>query len=229
MTALYNAIKDNSAILTEAQADDWDEVASLLNNTMVGSPVTELRNSRWLMNNFSTVVDQNTGATEADVILGTLQASNVPRVKEALALMGGEGIDLSDPQVTGMITVLGTAASWSSTITDKLAAFAVENTSLAQRAGLPNCTADVCEKHYVVGEANAAGDVVYDNRRVLLCFNDGPVNDSLTLRITPLAVVNGVEVKGNPATVGGVSTGLTGKDLQLFNDLQALVDAYLEA
>lgn len=69
----------------------------------------------------------------------------------------------------------------------------------------------------------------YDNRRVLLCFNDGPVNDSLTLRITPLAVVNGVEVKGTPATVGGVSTGLKGKDLQLFNDLQALVDAYLEA
>ena len=174
------------------------------------------------------MVDQNTGATEADVILGTLQASNVPRVKEALALMGGEGIDLSDPQVTGMITVLGTAASWSSTIKNKLAAAGVDESSLAQRAGFPNCTADVCEKHYVVGEANAAGDLVYDNRLVLLCFNDGPVNDSLTLRITPLAVVNGVEVKGNSATVGGVSTGLTGKDLQLFNDLQALVNAYLE-
>lgn len=223
MNPLHKAIKENAN--AAAQSEDWVAVAAILNATDQPARITELRNSRWLMNELAE--DLGNGTTEADVVLSTMQASTIPRVKEALKLMGSDGVDLSDPQSQAMLTVLASAGGWSSTITDKLHALSFDYTSKAQLAGHPGVTAATCQAVYEAETANEAGNVVFDLRRVLLCMNDGPVNDSFTLRVTPLAVVSGIEVSGTTTTIGGVASNFTGRELALYLAIHSLVDNYL--
>ena len=221
---LYDLLKQHC--LASAQASDWQACTDKLNAPSQTSPITELRTTSWLIRELSEVVDPATGATEADVVLGTLQASNVPRVKEALTIMAGNGIDLSDPQVQRLIDVLSASGNWPVGLADRIKAAGFDSRSLAQMNGLPEVTPVTAQSHWETGQAVEAGSVTYDNRRILLCLNDGPVNDSLTIRYTPVGVVGGVEVKGASTNSGGVSSGLNGRDAQLYTDLLAAVSKW---
>jgi len=219
-TQLYAVIKHHAE--SNAKAGKWSAVAATLNVPSVDVRITELRSTRWLIQTFDAVIDPATGATEADLILGTMQAADNPRVKAVLQ-SGGDGIDLSDPQSQQLITALAKAGNWPPGLVAKIKAAAFDSRSLAQMAGLPPVTAADAESHWKAGQAVEAGSVTYDNRRILLCLNDGPVNDSLTIRYTPVGVVDGVEVKGASTNSGGVSSGLKGRDKALYADLLAAV------
>lgn len=221
---VYAAIQRYAA--ADATAGDWTAVADSLNSP-VDIPINDLRTTRWLMQQLTDVVDTNTGATTADVVLSALQSSTHPRVIAALQVMSSNGIDLSDTQTQKMIEVIGNDAGWSAEFTDSIKALGFDSSTHATLAGIPGITAEQAESHYAAGQAVENDDVTYDQRRVLFCLNDGPVNDSMTLRVTPVGVVNGVEVKGTSQNVGGVASGLTGRELALFTDVQSRIDAYL--
>lgn len=227
MTQLYDAIKSNA--LADAQAGDWPSVAATLNAPSVGVRNTELRTTRWLMQQFTTVVDQQTGATEADLVLGTLQQSTVPRVQAALQSMAADGIDLSDPQVQQMIPALGAAAGWSQDLIDRLLVAGFEQRSPAQIAGFGEVTAQQCADHWAAGQAIEAGTVTYDKRRVLLSLNSRPGSQNLSLIVTPIGDVGSVEIEGQRSTVVVQGSKATGAEKTLLNAVEAAVAAYLGA
>lgn len=223
---LFGAIKSHA--LSEAESGEWQSVADILNSTTDPVGITELRTTRWLMTEFDDIVDPNTGMTSADVILNALQKSSHPRVRAAYEAMAGNGIDLSNPQVQGMISVLANASGWPASMLSKIQAASFDSRSKASLAGFPDVTADQCRFHYGAGVSRDAGTISYDQRHILLCLNTGPDNSSLTLRVTPATVLDGVEVRGNPVNIGGAASVLKGDDSKFFTDLQSLIDGFID-
>lgn len=122
-----------------AEAGDWVAVAGILNNLSRRVTDSTLRDSRWLMGNFRAVIDQATGATEADLILGTLQAATVPRIKAAYQTLCAGGLDLSDDQVQEMLPLVGAAASWPSDLTLRLMQSGVRHEPLIAATTAEEC------------------------------------------------------------------------------------------
>lgn len=118
--SLIDLIKSHA--LSAAQASDWATVASTLNALTKEVRVTELRTARWLMLQLTTQVTVQNGVpiTEADIVLGTLQAATIPRVKAAYDSLVNGGIDLSEQQVQDMLPVLATAGNWPSGLAEKV-------------------------------------------------------------------------------------------------------------
>lgn len=110
----------NQHALSAAQAGNWQTVASTLNALTTEVRDTTLRTGLWLMLQLPTVVNQQTGMTESDIVLGTLQQSTIPRVKAAYDSLVNGGIDLSDDQVQQMIPLLAAAANWPAGLADKV-------------------------------------------------------------------------------------------------------------
>lgn len=110
----------NQHALSAAQAGDWQAVADTLNALTTEVRDNTLRTARWLMLQLTDVVNPQTGMTESDVVLGTLQQSSIPRVKAAYDSLVSDGIDLSDDQVQQMIPVLAAAAGWPAGLADKI-------------------------------------------------------------------------------------------------------------
>jgi hypothetical protein len=129
---LRDAIYADASLLALYHANDDSNLLAALNVANVPVRDTTLRTTRWLMLNFDSVVDPATGETEADLVLGAMQAAPSPRVKAGYDAMGSLGIDLSDPQVQTMIDVLGSPAGWSADLIARLKAVGVTGqTSLA--------------------------------------------------------------------------------------------------
>lgn len=139
---LANLIREHAAEL--AQAGKWDAVAAILNAPTVEVRDSTLRTTGWLMQSLTAVIDPATGMTEADLVLGTLQRSTIPRVRAAYDRMSSIGLDLSDPQAQELIPALGAAANWPENLTDRIKSAGVSMWSLA---GNP-VTAEQCESAY---------------------------------------------------------------------------------
>ena len=118
MSNLINLI--NQHALSAAQANDWQAVADTLNALTTEVRDNTLRTARWLMLQLTDVVNPQTGMTESDVVLGTLQQSTIPRVKAAYDSLVNDGIDLSDDQVQAMIPLLAQAANWPAGLAEKI-------------------------------------------------------------------------------------------------------------
>lgn len=116
--SLINLI--NQHALSAAQVGNWQNVADTLNALTTEVRITDLRTARWLMLQLPDVVDPQTGTTESDIVLGTLQQSTIPRVKAAYDSLVNGGIDLSEDQVQQMIPVLAQAAGWPAGLADKI-------------------------------------------------------------------------------------------------------------
>lgn len=110
----------NQHALSAAQAGNWQGVADTLNSLTEEVRDTTLRTGRWLMQQLPNVVNQQTGVTESDIVLGTLQQSAIPRVKAAYDSLVNGGIDLSDDQVQAMIPVLAAGANWPAGLAQKI-------------------------------------------------------------------------------------------------------------
>jgi len=108
---LDKLIGRNDTARAARDAGDDAAVLAALNAKTVKQTNNTLRTANWLMLEFDAVVDPATGATEADVILGTLQASTVPRVIAAVAALSNNGIDVSNPQVQDMIPAMEAGAA----------------------------------------------------------------------------------------------------------------------
>lgn len=102
----------NEHCYSDAVAENWETVASTLNSLTQTVIDNTLRNAKWIMVTFNEIKDVNTGATEADIILGTLQAATFPRVKAAYDTLCSEGIDLSNDQVQTMLPLIAQAGGW---------------------------------------------------------------------------------------------------------------------
>lgn len=138
----------NAHALSAAQAGDWNTVASTLNALTTEVRVTELRTARWLMLQLTDVVRVENGIplTEADIVLGTLQAAAIPRVKAAYDSLCNGGLDLSEDQVQQMIPVLAAAGSWPTGLAAKILAAGRQNKAVLE---VP-VTADDCQKAWIV-------------------------------------------------------------------------------
>ena len=110
----------NAHALSAAQAGNWQAVADTLHALTNEVRDTTLRTARWLMLQLPNVVNQQTGMTESDIVLGTLQQSTVPRVRAAYDSLVNGGIDLSEDQVQQMLPVLAQAANWPNGLADKI-------------------------------------------------------------------------------------------------------------
>lgn len=136
---LIEIIKSFPQASTEAEIGNWENVAAILNSLKRQVIDNTLRSSRWLMTYLSDIVDPNTGATEADIVLGTLQAANLPRVKAAYNTLCADGIDLSNDQVQSMLPLLAQAANWPEGLVEKITRVGVREESVV------NTTASECQ------------------------------------------------------------------------------------
>ena len=134
--------------LQDANDGKWESVAKILNAPTIEQRDDTLRSTGWLMQNLTAVVDPTTGATEADLVLGTLQRATVPRVRAAYDRMSAVGIDLSEPQVQAMLPFLAVGGKWPAGLADRIAAAGVKTVSLVEATGLESVTAAVCQVAY---------------------------------------------------------------------------------
>ena len=144
MSNLINLI--NQHALQAAQAGNWQSVADTLNALTTEVRDTTLRTGRWLMLQLPTVVNPQTGMTESDIVLGTLQQSTIPRVKAAYDSLVNGGIDLSEDQVQQMIPVLAAAVNWPAGLAEKILEAGRKNVPVL----LPATTAEDCQKAWIV-------------------------------------------------------------------------------
>ena len=108
--SLDKVIRRNATAAAARDAGDDAAVLAALNAKTVQQTDNTPRTANWLMVEFDEVLDPD-GTTEADVILGTLQGSDVPRVIAAVAALSNNGIDLSNPQVQVMVPALASGAA----------------------------------------------------------------------------------------------------------------------
>lgn len=132
---MIDIIQNNTTALTAAQAGNWAACVAALAVDTVEVEDHELRSTRWLMTELTDqAAGQPAGTTEADVVLGTLQASTHPRVQAAYAAMSAVGIDLADPQVQQMVPVLAQAGSWPDGLASKVLSAGVQTASRWKQA-----------------------------------------------------------------------------------------------
>jgi hypothetical protein len=223
--SLCDLISQHAADL--ASQADWSGVAGVLNSIDQAVPIRALRTTRWLMTQLTEVVDSATGATVADLVLDVLQRSSHPRVIAAYQAMSGEGIDLSDPQVQSMISVIGKQAAWPDALVERLKSSGFEKRSLASLAGFGIVSVEQVQSAWASGQARDSGNVVYDQHRVLLSLNSTPENSLLSLQITATGEFGGVSVDGDTRRVHGSSTSLNGKESVLLAAVNKAVSEYL--
>lgn len=132
--SLLSCILSSAAATAEANTGDWAAASTALSLATRVQTDTTLRNSRWLMIQLATVLDPQTGATEADLLITTLENSPIPRAREAHRLLSGIGLDLSHPDVQAMLPVIG--ANWPAGMVAKIQRFGRWTTAPWQDAGL---------------------------------------------------------------------------------------------
>ena len=142
-----------------AQAGDWSAVAVTLNAPTIEFRDTTLRSTGWLMQQLSRVIDPTTGMTEADLVLGTLQRSTVPRVRAAYDRMSAVGLDLSDPQVQGMLPLLAAGGGWPAGLADRIKSAGISIVSPAGLSRFGTVTAEQCQA------ASEAAETAVANQR----------------------------------------------------------------
>ena len=130
----------NAHALSAAQVGNWQACADTLNALTTEVRDTTLRTGRWLMLQLPNVVNQQTGMTESDIVLGTLQQSTVPRVRAAYDSLVNGGIDLSEDQVQQMLPVLAQAANWPNGLADKILQAGRKSVAVLETS----TTADAC-------------------------------------------------------------------------------------
>ena len=135
----------NAHALSSAHSRDWQAVADTLNALTTEVRDTTLRTGRWLMLQLPKVVNPQTGMTESDIVLGTLQQSTIPRVKAAYDSLISGGIDLSEDQVQQMIPVLAAAAGWPAGLADKILQAGRKSVAVLETS----TTADACRDAFV--------------------------------------------------------------------------------
>jgi len=129
--SLDKVIRRNDAARAARDAGDDAAVLAALNAPTIQQTDNTPRTANWIMVEFDAVVDVATGATEADVILGTLQAAtHIPRVVAAVSALSANGIDLSNPQVQIMLPALVAGADaagdpWPPGLVDRVLAHGV--------------------------------------------------------------------------------------------------------
>lgn len=222
---LYDLIETHAKDL--AESGDWDGVLAKLNDPTQGVKDPTLRNFRWLIDEFDTVLDVNTGATEADLIISTLDGSDHPRVKAANKIMANEGIDLSNDQSQLLIDTLASQGGWTDDLRDRVKSCGVSSQTLGESSGVPNLTSQVCEDHWNAGVAVKNSTAIYSDERVLFSYNSNPKGSSYNLRRIPVGEMNGVPIKGRPINVGGLASTATGKELVLVNAIQSAINEYI--
>ena len=121
---LIDVIKSYEAAMTAAAAGNWTAVVEIVAAHTVTVKDSTARTASWLSTTFVDPVGE-TGLTEADVVLGTLQASTIPRVKAAYQTMTVSGLDFADDSVQSMLPQLATAGGWPDGLADRLASFGV--------------------------------------------------------------------------------------------------------
>ena len=151
----------NAHALAAAQTGDWQDVADTLNALTTEVRDTTLRTGRWLMLQLPNVVNQQTGMTESDIVLGTLQQSTIPRVKAAYDSLVNGGIDLSDDQVQQMIPLLAQAANWPNGLATKILQAGRRTESVV------STNAAACKAAWDEAEALAAAQLLSARRGVL--------------------------------------------------------------
>jgi hypothetical protein len=197
----------NQHALSAAQAGDWDAVASTLNALTQEVRVTELRSARWLMKQLKDPVSVVGGVTltEADIVLGTLQATTIPRVKAAYDSLVGDGLDLSDEQIQSEIPSLAAAGNWPTGLATK-----VMQAGRSTEPLLPSpVTAAECSAAWLVG-ADCLLSINRTGGQLKICMN--VYRDGQQVR---LAVIN--EGEGSDA------------DKALTNTIEAALDRWLQA
>lgn len=228
MTALSSVIENNSTALAACQAGDWSAArAALLADT---GPVSdgELRTTRWLMVEFSGQAEgEEAGTTEADVILGTLQASQSPRVKAAYDAMSSTGIDLSDDQVQAMLPLLAQAAGWPSGLVDRLAQCGVRTVSKAEQAIGSEPTVEEVQTAYEAGQVST-----FDRRSVLLSVNRKPDGKTaVSIQSTEVGMsAGGDDVKGAKTAIGVADASQPHSDTKvqaLLTAINSAITSYL--
>lgn len=142
----------NAHALSAAQAGDWQAVADTLNALTTEVRDTTLRTGRWLMLQLPNVVNQQTGMTESDIVLGTLQQSTIPRVKAAYDSLVNGGIDFSEDQVQQMVPLLAQAANWPDGVAQKILQAGRKSVAVLDSA----VTADDCQKAWIVAACRTA-------------------------------------------------------------------------
>ncbi len=133
--SVLSCVLSSAAASTHANAGDWEAAATALSLSTKVHADTTLRNSRWLMTQFTGVLDPQTGATEADLLITTLENSPISRAREAHRLLSGIGLDLSHPDVQATLPVIG--ANWPPGMVAKIQRFGRWTTAPWQDAGLP--------------------------------------------------------------------------------------------
>lgn len=136
---LIETIKATPAALTAAQAGDFVTVQAIVAAHTVTVKDATPRTTSWLSTTFVDPVGE-TGLTEADVVLGTLQASTIPRVKAAYQTMTVSGLDFADQSVQSMLPQLATAGGWPDGLADRLAAFGVRTEHPFSEATAEDCS-----------------------------------------------------------------------------------------
>lgn len=132
--SVLNCILSHAPAVTAASTSDWAAAATALATASQIRTNTTFRNSRWLMSQLATVLDPQTGATEADLLITTLENSPIPRAREAHRLLSGIGLALSHPDVQAMLPVIG--ANWPAGMVAKIQRFGRWTTAPWQDAGL---------------------------------------------------------------------------------------------
>lgn len=153
----------NQHALSAAQAGDWVTVASTLNALTTEVRVTELRTARWLMLQLPEQVSIQNGVpiTEADIVLGTLQAATHPRIKAAYDSLCNGGIDLSDQQVQDMIPLLSVAGGWPGGLAEKVMQFGRRTESVVVT------TAEQCQATWEADQDDQAAQLLLARRGVM--------------------------------------------------------------
>ena len=216
---LSQVVTNNATALAACQSGDWSAArAALLADTVtVNNP--ELRTTRWLMVEFSGQADgQAAGTTEADVILGTLQASTNPRVKAAYDAMSSTGIDLSDDQVQAMLPLLSAGASWPSGLADRFAQRGRYSISKAEQANGSEPSEAEIKTAYEAGQVST-----FDRKALLLSVNRKP-NGKTAVSIQSTEVgtsAGGDDVKGAKTAVSVADASQPHSDAKV----QALLEA----
>lgn len=170
MNAIYNAIQSSPDALAAAELADWSSCASALQVQSIEVRDTTPRTSNWLIIKLNGVVDQATGATEADVVLGTLQSAIVPRVRAAYDALTSIGVDLSNDQLQAMVPMLAAAAGWPAGIASKILLAGIHRVSVADQMGLGVFSSADCK---------SAWDTVALNQLWTTQLNDGGINVAL--------------------------------------------------
>lgn len=189
---LANVIESNEAAKKAAESADWSGCAAALNAREIPVKDTTLRDSNWISTQLTTVVDPKTGATEADIVLGTLQSAQVPRVQAAYLRLVTVGLDLSNDQIQATVPLLAMAGGWPEGLAAKVLAAGIRMESAASVAGLESVTADDCKAAYEAAQLSAIADDYYQSAVTRYNAAKSGISDgSLTTAAEVLAVLEG--------------------------------------